>query len=262
MLKRTVVVVQQRRQRLAQRQHAHLSLTRHHHNHLHKELAVKHGRRGNARLLTLLQRRQARARLSDVDDGRRHLHVTPARRNHDEVDRRQSLPKVVDDDIELELADGADHVLAGLLEMKGVCGWYGLGDLHAAVVVVEDLELVKELGHVVGLLRLDGDLHNRVALYVIGTMGHDREAQRGERGTAGRVAEGSALHNGALQPENAEDVAGGHLVHSDDITTHEDEPTVETSARRYSCTGWSMSTGGWVGCLCVSGGCGDYCVVW
>ena len=84
----------------------------------------------------------------------------------------------------------------------------------------------------------------------------DTTAKRSEE------SEGQLGESLRVPPENAEDVAGGHLVHSDDITTHENESTVETSARRYSCTGWSMSTGGWVGCLCVSGGCGDYCVVW
>lgn len=87
---------------------------------------------------------------------------------NDEANGMKTLLEVVDHHVQLQLAHGADQLLAGALGVSGGGGRDGRGDLNGVVVVVQDLELTQQQGHVGRLLRLHGDLHDGIALVMIG----------------------------------------------------------------------------------------------
>ena len=104
--------------------------------------------------LSLFQGGKEVAALSDIDDGRRN----------DELNILQSLAEVVDDDVQLQLSNGADDVLACFLGVRRREEVHHLEYANAAVVVVEDAELVEEERNVVRFLRFHSDLDDGVAL--------------------------------------------------------------------------------------------------
>ena len=49
------------------------------------------------------------------------------------------------------------------------------------------------------------------------------ETERGKRRTIGMIGESSRFHNGSFQSVDTKDVSCRHLVHSDNLATHEEE---------------------------------------
>ena len=145
-------------------------------SYLHEELGVEHGGRRQAWRLALLQRRQAGAGFTDIDNGRGYLRVREEAKANDEANGMKTLLEVVDHHVQLQLAYGADQLLAGALGVSGGGGRDGRGDLNGVVVVVQDLELTQQQRHVGRLLRLHGDLHDGIALVMTGQPGSHSEA--------------------------------------------------------------------------------------
>ena len=196
-------------------------------SYLHEELGVEHGGRRQAWRLALLQRRQAGAGFTDIDNGRGYLRVREEAKANDEANGMKTLLEVVDHHVQLQLAHGADQLLAGALGVSRGRGRDGRGDLNGVVVVVQDLELTQQQGHVGRLLRLHGDLHDGIALVMTGQPGSHSEAQGRERRALRRVAQRAALHDAALQPQHTEDVARRHGIHRHDVAAHQKETTCQ-----------------------------------
>jgi hypothetical protein len=158
----------------------------------HVETVVLVGRLGQGRNARLLG-----DGLTVLDDGV----------GDDEGDTGMILLEILQADLEMELTSAGDDVLARLV---------GVGK-DARIRLGQTLETFDELGKILGVLDLDGALHD-------GRDGelHDLEVVGGLAG-----GEGTALEQELIDTDQADNVSGGHVVDGLDLATHHEHGTLD-----------------------------------